>query len=140
MISKTTFDRDINYWIPRRILEMIRSQNPSLSGPSLLSTEDPRLRCGSHVENRTVLSYTAPSAAGEALDRAAGGTGGGGDLRLGLERYNLSRTYWTTDWTAPNSFPMQDYFVLSELPPSATEEKLLAAMPVELGVRKSNIW
>ncbi len=126
--------------LPQRTkLEHVRDQNAFLSAAQHLT--EPRLACGSHVENRTVLWFSNADKAKQALSAAVGSSmSTSASLSLGLSRYNLSLCHWTTDWTAPNSFPMDEYFVVSDLPPTATREKLLSALPVEIKESIMKVW
>ncbi len=61
-------------------------------------------------------------------------------MSLGFQRFNLSLSHWTSDWTTPNSFPMRGYLMLTGLPPTATELKIRSALPDEVTYVVDSLW
>ena len=50
-------------------------------------------------------------------------------LAVGLDQYHIHHAHWTTEWTAPNAFPVSDHLILTKLPKTATRDKLLHILP-----------
>ncbi len=125
---------------PRRFLrndeakedDLWRDQNPHLAKAS--SIVDPILECDTHVSNRSILFFDSGPDDAEAAIKT------NDKLRLGLEEFELSLAYWTSDWTVPNSYPMADYFMLTHVPPWATENKLREALPGPLSESARAMW
>ena len=56
------------------------------------------------------------------------------DVKLGLSSAKLYHTMWTSDWTVPNSYLMEDYLIIGKLPVFTTLESLTRALPKDLSV------
>ncbi len=62
------------------------------------------------------------------------------EVGLGVHKYGLNHAHWTTEWTVPNSFPIVDHIILTKLPPTATSEKILHALPASLSAHVGRVW
>jgi len=121
-------------WLPEGItLAMIGEQNDGLARPTLLE-RTPALACGSHVDNRSLIWFADAAQASQAMSASHA------TLHLGFKHFNLSQAYWTTDWTAPNSFPMDEYLILTDLPTSATESKVKGSLPAHFNHKLRKVW
>ena len=50
-------------------------------------------------------------------------------LAVGVDEFHIHHAHWTTEWTAPNAFPVNDHLILTKLPSTATREKVLHILP-----------
>ena len=112
-------------------LSLIKEQNPHLQ--EAMTVFEPSLVCGSHVENRSALVFEDGGKCEAAVNASC-------RLNLGLDAYNMSLAYWTTEWTVPNSFPMPSYFMLLDIPKTATEQKIIHALPEFISGTITKIW
>ena len=117
---------------PSTRVDLVREQNERLRRVERIV--DTRLACGNYVQNRTVLHFSSP---GEARE---GHNGTSGELKVGFETFPLHLAHWTTDWTVPNSFPMPGFFMVTKLPPTATEVKVKHILPPEISGQIERIW
>ena len=113
------FDRTI-----KTQLDLLKEQNHFLFEAKRIYR--PHLACGTHVENRSVLEFDNPDGATQAVD----GSLWKKRVNLGISQsFNVTQAYWTSDWTAPNSFPMKEYLMLTALPPFSPRDKLVESLP-----------
>ena len=117
---------------PSTRVDLVREQNERLRRVERIV--DTRLACGNYVQNRTVLHFSSP---GEARE---GHNGTSGELKVGFETFPLHLAHWTTDWTVPNSFPMPGFFMVTKLPPTATEVKVKHILPPEISGQIERVW
>lgn len=50
-------------------------------------------------------------------------------INLGLNQYHIHQAHWTTIWSIPNAFRINDHFIMTKLPSGATREKILHVLP-----------
>lgn len=61
-------------------------------------------------------------------------------FNVGVSEFNLSRTFWTTAWTAPHSHLMKRFVMISRVPMDLTEPDLLRVMNQQIVPNVANIW
>ena len=54
------------------------------------------------------------------------------EIGVGIESFSINQAYWTTQWTAPNAFPIPNHLIITKLPSTATQEKILHILPEPL--------
>jgi UDP-N-acetylglucosamine-lysosomal-enzyme len=62
------------------------------------------------------------------------------EIGVGTNTYPISQAHWTTEWTVPNSFPIPDHIILTKLPPAATKDKIIGALPTTLSEKIGRVW
>ena len=112
-------------------LALVKEQNSHLQ--QVMALHNPNLVCGSHVENRTMLVFDSAEQAKSALNQTS-------TFALGISSFDMTLTYWSTEWTIPNSFPMPSYFMLLDLPYASTKEKITGALPDSIADTITKIW
>ena len=86
---------------------------------------NPDLQCGDYIQNRTVFLMETVTEAIRAVNASS-------NFTLGFASFPLHLSHWTTDWTVPNSFPLFGFCILTDLPPTSTEEKIRNILPAEI--------
>ena len=127
--------------LPSSKVELVRSQNPFLA-KELVDVKDHNLMCntGRHEhdhrgrENCTFLIMGNVEAAIKVAETNET------EIGLGVNRYHIHQAFWTTQWTAPNAFPMLDHIILTKLPASATQDKLLHILPEPLAEEAGRVY
>ena len=117
---------------PNTRVDLVKGQNEGMG--RLERIVDTRLACGNYVQNRSVLHFPSPEEARESHNGSAG------ELRVGFETFPLHLAHWTTDWTVPNSFPMPGFFMVTRLPPTATDVKVKHILPARVSGQIERVW
>ncbi|XP_059093508.1 N-acetylglucosamine-1-phosphotransferase subunits alpha/beta-like [Tigriopus californicus] len=91
------------------------------------------LVCGKHMENRTLLYFKNAALAISAFNTSR-------SITVGLKEMPLHKSYWTSEWTVPNSFPMENYVLIERLPNTVTETKLRNVLPNDIDKVVDLLW
>lgn len=105
--------------------------NPFMKG--LLEVLNHKLICGKHVENRTLLYFKNVSLSTAAISV-------NNSISVGLKEMPIHKSYWTSEWTVPNSFPMDHYVLIEKLPATVTETKLRNVLPKDIDEIVDQVW
>lgn len=60
-------------------------------------------------------------------------------IGVGVETLDITHAHWTTEWTVPNAFAIPDHLMLTKLPPTATQEKLLQVLPEKIAEKVGRV-